>query len=203
MALSNGPSFAISWTPNSPSGKNSCATNSQTNIVSPPRIPAIVTRFAMAPPSFRSLRPSVQLMSPLISFHGPRNPARLLFTFKVPQALQHSAGNQRQRHGRIIENLRELAALFRRDEFPPRNCFRVRTATQPSPAHGLGADAQAVVVAFKRQLLVAAPREQLRVYAKLLRPVARNTPANRKNAHALGCQHGIRKFLEVFERIEA
>src|SRR5262245_33320762 len=50
MALSTGPSLGISLTPISPSGRNSCATNNQQNITAPPRIPAITTRFAIAPP---------------------------------------------------------------------------------------------------------------------------------------------------------
>src|SRR5215470_17963496 len=51
MALSTRASLGISLTPSSPKGRNSCATNSQTNIVSPPRIPPITTRFTMLSPS--------------------------------------------------------------------------------------------------------------------------------------------------------
>src|SRR5215470_3280615 len=59
MALSTGPSLGISPTPISPSGRSSCATNNQQNITRPPRIPAITTRFAIAPPPTN--RPSLSL----------------------------------------------------------------------------------------------------------------------------------------------
>src|SRR2546430_3941288 len=50
MAASTAASLGISPTPISPSGRNSCATNNHTNIATPPRIPAITTRLATAPP---------------------------------------------------------------------------------------------------------------------------------------------------------
>src|SRR5207248_2344168 len=108
----------------------------------------------------------------------------LLVVFEVPQPLQHRAYNQWQRHGGVVENFREAPAFLRRHEFPPRNRFRVGAPAQAAPAYRLRANAQAVVVALERQLLVAAPSEQLRVNAELLRPVTRHAAPNGKNPHA-------------------
>ena len=69
--------------------------------------------------------------------------------------------------------------------------------------HGLGADAQAIIVALERHFLVAAARKQLRVNAELLRPIARNPAAHGENSHALGREHGFGEIFEVVEGVEA
>src|SRR5690349_2781065 len=100
-----------------------------------------------------------------------------IFALEVTQALEHRADNQWQRHGGIVKYFRELPAFFPGHEFPPGNGFGVRASAQPAPAHRLGADAQAVVVALQRQLLVAPARQKFRIDAELLRPVAWHSAA--------------------------
>src|SRR6266566_1264493 len=95
---------------------------------------------------------------------------------KIPEALEHRAGDQRQRHRGVIKNFGEPPALFGRNEFAPGDCFSVRAAAQPAPMHRLRADAHPVVVAFQGKILVPAARQQLGVHAELLRPVARHSP---------------------------
>src|ERR1700731_2564064 len=68
---------------------------------------------------------------------------------------------------------------------------------------GFGTNAQAVVVAFQRNFFVAATRKKLRVHSELLGPVAGHSAADGKNAHAFGSEHGVGKFLKIFEGIEA
>src|SRR2546425_1031914 len=123
-------------------------------------------------------------------------------SFVISDALQYGSDDQRQRDRSIVENFRELPALFRRHKFPPGNRFRVSTAAQPSPMHRFRANPHTIVVALQRKFLVPAPREQLRVDAELLRPVARHSSTNCQNSHALRRQHGIGKFFKVFEGIE-
>src|SRR5215472_5355184 len=205
MAVSTVASLGISPTPISPSGRSSCATNNQTNIASPPRIPAIATRLAMAPPPSAACQCALGPDSSLLLSLSPRRRRSLcLFVvLKVAQALQHRADNQWQRYGSIVEDFRELAAFFPRNEFPPQHGFRVCASAQPAPAHRLRTDAHPVIVAFQRKVLVASPREQLRVNAELLRPIARNAAAHGENPHALGLQHDAGKLLEIFEGVES
>src|SRR5882762_6360331 len=125
-----------------------------------------------------------------------------ILVFVIPDALEHRAHNQRQRHRRIVKNFRKASALFRRHKFPPRNCFRICATAQSAPMHRLRTNSNSVVVAFQRQLAISTPRQQLRIDSKLLRPVARYSAANRKNPHALRRQHRIRKFFKVFEWVE-
>src|SRR6267143_5748682 len=129
----------------------------------------------------------------------PLNPFLL---FKVPDALQHRPNDQRQRHRRIIEDLREPSAFFRRNKFSPGYGFRIRAAAKPAPMHRLRADAHAVVISLQRNFFVPAPRQQFRVHAELLRPITRHSSADRKNPHAPGGQHGVGKLLKIQERIK-
>src|SRR5215472_5146625 len=204
MAVSTVASLGISPTPISPSGRSSCATNNQTNIASPPRIPAIATRLAMAPPPSAACKGALGAGLPMLSLSFRRKRSLCLFVvLEVAQALQHRADNQWQRYGSIVEDFRELAAFFPRNEFPPRHGFRVCASAQPAPAHRLRTDAHPVIVAFQRKVLVASPREQLRVNAELLPPIARNAAAHGENPHALGLQHDGGKLLEIFEGVES
>src|SRR5882672_644621 len=130
----------------------------------------------------------------------PRDPS--LVSLEVANPLQHCADNQRQRYRRIIENFREFSALFRWNKLAPRNGLRVRAAAQPAPMYRFRADPQTVVIALQRELLVTTPRQQLRVHAELLRPVARHAAAHRENPHPFRRQHRIREFLEVLKGIE-
>src|SRR5216683_5655207 len=136
-------------------------------------------------------------------FYSGNNPNSVLRPFEIPDALQHRANNQRQRHRRVIENFREAPAFFWRHEFPPRDRFGVRAAAQPAPMDRFRANPHAVVVALQRKFFVTAPRQEFRVHAELLRPVPRHAAAHGQNPHALGGQHGVRKLFEIFEGIEA
>ncbi len=68
---------------------------------------------------------------------------------------------------------------------------------------GLGADADAVVIALERKFFVAAASHEFGVDAELLRPVARDAAADGKDAHFFGGQHGVGEFFEILEGIEA
>src|SRR6266576_3871051 len=140
MAASTAASLGISPTPISPSGRNSCATNNHTNIATPPRIPAITTRLATAPPPHARFKCELgpDSLAVLNLCHSAKYaPFCLFVVFEVAQALQHRAGNQWQRYRGIVENFRELAAFLPWNEFPPRHRFRVRASAQPAPAYRL------------------------------------------------------------------
>src|SRR4029077_16547810 len=122
--------------------------------------------------------------------------------FEVPDALQNRANDQRQRYCRIIENFREAPPLFRRNKLAPRNRFRIRAAAKPAPMDWLGTDSHSVVITIQRNLLVAARRQQFRVHAELLRPIAWHASTDGKNSHAPGSQHGVGKLLKIQERIK-
>src|SRR5216684_8060309 len=111
--------------------------------------------------------------------------AILCFLAEVFQAFEHCARHERKGHGRIVENLGEAPALFRRNKLSPRHRLRVSAPRQPAPMHRLGTNPHAVVVAFQRKLFVAAPRQQLRVHAELLRPVPRYASADGEDPHLL------------------
>src|SRR5712671_796146 len=66
----------------------------------------------------------------------------------------------------------------------------------------LGTDSHSVVITLQRNFFVAAPRQQFRVHAELLRPITRHSSTDRKNSHAPGGQHGVGKLLKIQERIE-
>src|SRR2546429_2905245 len=120
MAASTAASLGISPTPISPSGRNSCATNNHTNIATPPRIPAITTRLATAPPPHARFKCELgpDSLAVLNLYHSAKYaPFCLFVVFEVAQALQHRAGNQWQRYRGIVENFRELAAFLPWNEF--------------------------------------------------------------------------------------
>ena len=68
--------------------------------------------------------------------------------------------------------------------------------------NGLRTNSHAIVVAFQRNFFVAATRKEFRVHAELLRPVPGHSAAHCENPHALGGQHGVGEFLEIFEGIK-
>src|SRR6185437_13883537 len=121
---------------------------------------------------------------------------------KVTDALEHGACDDRKRDGGVAEDFGEFASFVRWNKFSPGDGFGVSAAGESAPMHGLGTDAEAVVIALERHFFVAAASEQFRIDAELLRPVARYAAANGENSHALGGQHGFREVLEIGERIE-
>src|SRR5260370_2809057 len=186
IEFSTGVSLGISPTPISPSPRNWCATNVQTNKVKPPRMPAGRIRFIFGSPSANDL--------------GPADTS--LVSLKVANPLQYGPDDQRQRHRCVIENFRETSAFFWRHKFAPRNSFRVCAAAEAAPMHRLRADAHAVVVALHRKFFAAAPRQQFRINAELLRPVAWHSSADSQDSHSFRGQHGIGKLFKIFEWIE-
>src|SRR5579859_3488855 len=66
--------------------------------------------------------------------------------------------------------------------------------------HRLRANSHAIVVALQRNLLVAAPRQQFRIYSELLRPIPRHSASDREYPHPFCGQHGIREFLDELAR---
>src|ERR1700686_5212935 len=69
--------------------------------------------------------------------------------------------------------------------------------------HGLGADAQPIVIALQRKVFPAPAVAQFDERTKLLRPVTRNPAAYCENSKALLTQQSCGKVFEVFKRIEA
>src|SRR5579864_9535375 len=108
---------------------------------------------------------------------------------KISDAFEHSAHDERQGHGRVVEYFGKLPAFIRRNEFPPRHSLGVGAARQPSPMDGLRTDANAIVVTLERHFFVSAPRQQFREHPKLLRPVSRYAATDGEYSHAFGRQH--------------
>src|SRR2546427_2420843 len=183
--------------PTLPLSVRSCPSIPQPISPSSPRSGALHTTIR----SWQSLCPAWQ---PPLADSTPANNLNFVpRSFVISDALQYGSDDQRQRDRSIVENFRELPALFRRHKFPPGNRFRVRASAEPAPMHRFRANPHTIVVALQRKFLVAAPRQQFRVHAKLLRPIARDAAAHRQNSHSFGRQHGIRKLLKIFEGIEA
>jgi hypothetical protein len=126
---------------------------------------------------------------------------RLLF--EVADALEDGTDDQRESDRGVFEDFGEAASFFGRNELAPRDGFGVGAAAEATPVNRLGADADAVVVAFERKIFVAAAGHELGVDAELLGPVARNTTADGEDTHYLCGHHGVRESFEVFEGIEA
>src|SRR6266849_9262855 len=66
--------------------------------------------------------------------------AILRFLAEIFQAFEHCARHERQGHGRIVENLGEAPALFRRNKLSPRHRLRVgaprdRKSTRLNSSH--------------------------------------------------------------------
>ena len=100
------------------------------------------------------------------------------------EALEDGSGDEGQGHGGVVEDFGELAAFGGRDELAPGDGFAVRGAAESAPVDGLGADAQAVVVALEGEILAASAMAQLDVGAELLSPIAGNAAADGEDSEA-------------------
>src|SRR5437763_1738391 len=90
----------------------------------------------------KHLKPG-QVAFTVISENSTKEPHRL-----IAASIGLALPSDKSMYGYLSEHhsFGEAPAFLRRNEFPPGNGFRIRAATQPSPAHRLRADAQAVVV---------------------------------------------------------
>src|SRR5881409_4052783 len=93
------------------------------------------------------------------------------------QALLHGFDNERPGNGGVAGHLGKAAAFARRDEFAPRHAFRIGTARQAAPVHGLRTDAHAICEALEAAALANALINQFKVGPHLLSPVARHSTA--------------------------
>src|SRR5664279_181287 len=118
-------------------------------------------------------------------------------------ALQHRACDQRQPHRCVEQHFRKFATLFWRNKLAPRNRFAIGATGEPSPIDWLGTDANAIMKALERQVFPTAAMPQIDIRAKLLRPVARHSAANREDAQAVLLQQSLGIELQIFEGIVA
>ena len=118
------------------------------------------------------------------------------------QPLQHRSDNERQPNCGIYEHFAEPAAFSGWNELSPGNRFAIRAAGQASPKYWLRANAQAVVIAFERQVLTQLPVAQFNERSELLRPVARHASADGKYAEFLLLQQCRGEVFKIKKGIE-
>ena len=76
-------------------------------------------------------------------------------------------------------------------------------AAESAPVDGLGADAQAIVVALEREILAASAMAQLDVGAELLSPIAGNAAADGEDTESGLLEILLGEVIEIEEGIEA
>src|SRR5579864_5024774 len=68
--------------------------------------------------------------------------------------------------------------------------------------HRLGTNAQAIMIALERHVFHAPAMPQLDEWSKLLGPIARHAPADRKYSQPLLRQHGGCEMFQILKRVE-